>query len=301
MTQDRLREAQAAFAEGDLSRALEFATQGLEVTPDDVELLGVAARAALDADPGQAARHLRRLVAIVPDDADAWHDMGSALVDDGQLAEAAEALRAAVRLRPDDVGALVDLAHVVFATGQAAEALELLSQARERDPHDPGILRSMVEMHRVGGRAQAALECALLLAEEQPDDVLALLDIADQQLFMGDVDDAIETFDRLRRVDPDEGHEVYAYHGMIEAHLRRGRWRQALDVAIEATRVDRHQVTTDVLAFVAAELFGENETLRRAPDATPPPSPALSRADVERLLSEERADHRRLHAEAMVA
>jgi hypothetical protein len=29
-------------------------------------------------------------------------------------------------------------------------------------------------------------------------------------------------------------------HGMLEVELLRGRWRQALDVAIEATGVDRH-------------------------------------------------------------
>ena len=40
-------------------------------------------------------------------------------------------------------------------------------------------------------------------------------------------------------IDDDPEHEVYAYHGMIQAEMTRDRWRRALDLAIDATRVDR--------------------------------------------------------------
>jgi tetratricopeptide (TPR) repeat protein len=301
VAEDWLREAEAAFADDDPARALDLAGRGLATTPDDLDLLRVAARAALESDPALAAAHLRRLVALAPDDADGWRDLGSALVEEGDLAGAADALRAAVRLRADDVGSLVDLAHALFAMGHSTEALETLSRAREQDPHHVGILRSMVEMYRVGGQAQAALDCARLLVAERPDDVLALLDIADQLLVMGNVDEAFQTFDRVRRTDADEDHEVYCYHGMIEALVRRNRWRQALEVAIDATRVDRHQLTTDLLAFITAQLFGERESLRPGSDAAAAPPGTPARADIEGALAEARALHRRLHAEVLAA
>lgn len=301
MAEDWLRQAEDAYADDDPARALDLAGRGLSATPDDLDLLRVAARAALETDPALAAGHLRRLVSVVPDDADGWRDLGSALVDDGDLAGAADVLRVAVRLRPDDVGSLVDLAHTLFAMGHTSEALETLSRAREQDPRHVGILRSMVEMYRVGGQAQAALDCALMLVEERPDDVLALLDIADQQLVMGNVDEAFQTFDRVRRTEADEEHEVYCYHGMIEALLRRNHWRKALEVAIDATRVDRHQLTTDLLAFITAQLFGEKESLRPALDAAAMPPVTAARADIEGALAEARTLHRRLHAEVLVA
>jgi hypothetical protein len=76
---------------------------------------------------------------------------------------------------------------------------------------------------------------------------------------------------------------------MIEAELRRERWRSALDLAVDATRVDRLGRTTDVLAFVVAEVFGASDD-----------RPAPGRAEVEQALASSRAEHRRLHQEAVV-
>ena len=56
--------------------------------------------------------------------------------------------------------------------------------------------------------------------------------------------------------------------------MRRERWRRALDLAVEATRVDRLGRTTDVLAFVVAQVFGE------------PDRPAPPREEVERALAD---------------
>ena len=69
---------------------------------------------------------------------------------------------------------------------------------------------------------------------------------------------------------------------MIEAEIRRERWRRALDLAIEATRVDRYGRTTDVLAFVVAQVFGQ------------PTAPRPTRAEVDEALAASRAEHRRL-------
>src|SRR5688572_12840788 len=98
VAEDWLREAEAAYADDDPARALDLAGRGLAATPDNLDLLRVAARAALESDPARAADYLRRLVSLEPDDADGWRDLGSALVDDGDLAGAADALRTTVRL-----------------------------------------------------------------------------------------------------------------------------------------------------------------------------------------------------------
>ena len=66
---------------------------------------------------------------------------------------------------------------------------------------------------------------------------------------MGRLDEASAAFQRLRSVDDDPSHEVYAFHGLIEVELRREDWRRALDLAVDATRVDRAGRTTDILAY----------------------------------------------------
>ena len=81
---------------------------------------------------------------------------------------------------------------------------------------------------------------------------------------------------------------MYAFHGLIEVELRREHWRRALDLAVDATRVDRLGRTTDVLAFVVAQVFGEADR--------PAPEPRAGR----RALARSRDEHRRLHEEACV-
>ena len=75
---------------------------------------------------------------------------------------------------------------------------------------------------------------------------------------------------------------------MIEAELAREGWRRALDFAIEATRVDRLGRTTDILAYIVAQVFGAGE--RSAP----------SRTEVDSALAASHAQHRREHEEALV-
>jgi hypothetical protein len=64
----------------------------------------------------------------------------------------------------------------------------------------------------------------------------------------------------------------------------RNRWRRALDLAIEATRVDRYGRTTDLLAYVVAEVFGSTDR------------PAPTRAEIDAALAASQAEHRRLHS-----
>jgi hypothetical protein len=71
--------------------------------------------------------------------------------------------------------------------------------------------------------------------------------------------------------------------------MRRERWRRALDLAVDATRVDRLGRTTDVLAFVVAKVFGTTED-----------RPVPTAEEVTSALAASRAEHRRLHEDSLV-
>ena len=124
---------------------------------------------------------------------------------------------------------------------------------------------------------------ALRVEERSPADPIASLDVAELCLALGRFDEAAAAFTRLRSIDDEPEHEVYAYHGLIEVEILRGRMRRALDLTVDATKVDRLGRTTDVLAFVVAQVFGERDR------------PSLPRPEVEALLASSRTEHRRLH------
>lgn len=208
-----------------------------------------------------------------------------ASLEEGDLEGARNAYRRALELRPDDASVLVDFGQLSFAAGDTAEAISCFGKALEREPGNVDALRALVEIHRREGRRDEAFEAAQSLAEARPADPLAAIDVADLALELERLDEAEAAFRRLLEFDDDPEHDVpYAQHGLIEIEIRRGRWRRALDLAVDATRVDRLGRTTDVLAFVVAQVFG-------AGDRPTPERPAIADA-----LARSRTEHRRHHA-----
>lgn len=283
-----IEQARASYDAGDFRASRELALAGLAKRGDDPALLRLAGRASSELGLDDATAHLERAAELDPEDGDVWHDLAGAYVNDGNLAAALEALTRVLQLRPDDTAALVDLGHVSYAAGRADEAIGYLRQAAEKDSGNVGALRGLVGIYRQTGKNEEALDAAREVCRLEPDNVLAGLELAELSLELDRLDEAASEFVRLRTIDDEPEHEVFAFHGAIEAELRRERWRRALDLAVDATRVDRHGRTTDVLAFVVAQVFGEGER------------PAPSRDQVEQALATSRAEHRRLHEEALV-
>jgi predicted Zn-dependent protease len=207
-------------------------------------------------------------------------------LEEGDLERAREALQRLLAADPTDSSALVDLGYLALGAGNTDEAASLFRQALESEPGNIDALRAIATIHGRSGREEDAFEAASAVAAAQPDDPLAVVELAELALDLGRLDEASAAFQRLRTVDDDPSHEVYAFHGLIEVELRRENWRRALDLAVDATRVDRAGRTTDILAYVVAQVFGQADR------------PVPERADVESALARSRDEHRRLHLEA---
>lgn len=126
-----------------------------------------------------------------------------------------------------------------------------------------------------------------MLIEARPDDVLATIDVAELNMALERHDAAAAAFRRLLEVDTETGHEVYAYHALIQVEVARRQWRRALDVAIDATRVDRYGRTTDILAYIVTQVFGQSDR------------PGPNRSETEAALRASQLEHRRLHLEEL--
>jgi tetratricopeptide (TPR) repeat protein len=230
---------------------------------------------------------LRRAVEERPDDGAAWQDLGGALLERDELGEAASAFAKAAELRPQEAEPLIDLAHSRFATGDVSAALASIREAVEREPRNASALFSAVELARRAGRPEEALDAARRVVEANPEDAVATLDVAELSLELDRLDEAGAAFAQLRGLEDDPEHELYALHGLFEVEARRGDWRRALELAVDASKLDRYERTTDLLAFATAQLFGEAER------------PAPSRADLDAALAASRVEHRRLHSDQL--
>ncbi len=280
-------QANSLYQAGEFGRSYDLAVRGRESKPTDARLLHLAGRAGIELGRQDAADYLERAVAVEPDNLELWQDLADALLEADRLPEATTAFRQAIQLQPDDAGGLIDLAHAAYAAGRPDEAVEPLTEALRREPGSRAALRALVEVHRRAGRTEEAHAAAVELVERSPGEILAQLDLAELSLALDRVDDAVSAYARLREIDDDPEHEIYSYHGMIQAEIRRDRWRRALELAIDATRVDRLGRTTDVLAYVVAQVFGIGTR------------PAPPRGQIDAALADSQTEHRRIHGESL--
>ena len=214
-----------------------------------------------------------------------WREFGEALATEGRTQEAGDAFRHAVDLDPTDEVALTALGHTTYEEGRGEDAVGYLAQAAERTTGMSTAVLSLVEMYRSLGQLDEALAMAVKVAEAEPGDAVAALDVAELSLQLGRHDDAVAAFARVRSIDDLPDHDVYALHGMIGAEVDRERWDRARELASEAAATDSHGRTAIVLAYLDAQVGEQGES--------PPPS----REDVDVVLRDSLAEHRRAHAE----
>ena len=281
-----LREATAAFGVQDFETCRTLALQGLQAQPADLDLLRLAGLSSLELGRDDAVLHLSALVARTPQDPGALLHLGHAHAARGHADEAADVFAKVLQITPDDVGVALEFAYAAHAAGRTQEAVSVLERASNLDGVTAPLLRSLASLAEAVGQLPLALGAASRVAVNDPKDVDTALNVAELNLALGHYVSAATAFARLRSMDLEDGHETYACHGQVEALIRAERWRDALDAAIAATSVDRHSLTTDLLAFVSVALFGPGEQ-RVAPQWP----------ELETRLQAQRAMHRRLHAE----
>ena len=280
MSDEELEAARSLYDAGAFRSSLELAAERLAATPDDVEWLRLAGRSGVELGSPDAVAQLRRVAELRPD-ADAWRDLGDALATEGEAEAADQAFRKVLELEPDDESALTASGHLAYETGDTEAGVSLLSRAAEQGERSSSAVISLVEIHRSLGQPEEALEAARRLADAAPEDVVVALDVAELSLEVGELDDAAVAFARIREVDERPDHDLYALHGQIEVEIRREALAEALELAREATALDPHGRSAEVVAFLESRVGGPGN------EAAP------SRADVDAALAASRAEYRR--------
>ncbi len=108
---------------------------------------GLVARRAGDA--AQAERSFRRVLDLWPEQPDALHELGVALLMAERTNEAVRALETAAQLRPEDAGYLADAGFAQLRAGNLRAARERLTLASELNATDPITQAYLQELERV--------------------------------------------------------------------------------------------------------------------------------------------------------
>jgi tetratricopeptide (TPR) repeat protein len=134
---------QLAMAEGQVLRearryqeSLDLLTAALSRQPEDTGLLYETAMAAEKIDKVDVMEtHLRKLISLKPDDAQAYNALGYSLADRGvRLREARELIAQAIKLSPNDAYILDSMGWVCFKLGDLGCARQHLERAYKMRP-----------------------------------------------------------------------------------------------------------------------------------------------------------------------
>jgi tetratricopeptide (TPR) repeat protein len=195
--------AYALWRAGQRAEAIQTLQRLVETLPDNADAwfnLGNFYRAERRLDDAVAA--FKRAATMRPDNAEPWINLGYVLAQQGNFAEAERELREAITRHPGEPDLLVNLAQVQRATRRWSDALASLDRCLALSPHHAGyrITRS-IALHESGQRDDALAELSALL-ESAPEIAEAHFARAQMRLLRKDWDGGWEDYlwrpDRLR-------------------------------------------------------------------------------------------------------
>jgi tetratricopeptide (TPR) repeat protein len=145
-------EAQLLREAKNYQESFDILRKALDVQPDQPELLYDVALAAEKIDRIDIAEtHLRRLIMLRPDHAQAYNALGYTLADrTDRLAEARDYIEKALKLSPEDPFILDSMGWVEYRLGHVAQGLQYLERAFQQRP-DPEIAAHLGEVRWAKG------------------------------------------------------------------------------------------------------------------------------------------------------
>jgi len=121
-------------------------------------------------DPDRAETHLRRAVALRPDNGHAWHNLGHCLAQRDRLDEALDAYRRGLSISPDPLRTRFDIGALLARRGEYAEAVQWFEQCVAGGFRVSESRRNLGYLYRTLGRTPDAVRQYRALLALNPDD-----------------------------------------------------------------------------------------------------------------------------------
>jgi tetratricopeptide (TPR) repeat protein len=168
----------------------------------------------------QAAECCRRIVAALPDHADAWQLLASAAAALGEFAAAAEAYTQALELRPGLADLHCGLGHALAGMGKREQAAEQFAQALRLDPaHADAAMHYGIALAQAG-RVAEALPLLRQAVAAHPDAAAARHNLGVALAQSGHKDEALHHLSEAVRLNPNDA-EGHCNLGNVLRDLRR--------------------------------------------------------------------------------
>lgn len=194
---------------------------------------------------------LQKAAKLLPDDAEAHNNLGSALQDVGQLDGAVASYRRALEIKFDYADAHYNLGIALKGLGQLNDAIASYRKALSLNPHDADAYFNLgIALYDLGQiDAAVASYRNALICNSQAADVHYNLGLALQD--QGLLDDAVASYRQVLKIKPDFA-DAYCNLGVTLASL--GRLEEAITCYAKALEIDENLLAAG-RSYLAALLY----------------------------------------------
>jgi serine/threonine protein kinase len=219
--------AQSAVALGDSDGALRSINEYVKAWPENACGWTEKGRIHLErGEPEPAIEATRASLKINPYNSHAWNNLGIALARAGRpTSEVRQAFAAALEWDAGNATAMLNLVGPIMAEGKVVEAARLTSEALRLRPNKPLALSKAAAMLKEcldRGEIHSASELLAVWSEVRPEDPTAWHNRALISQSQGDLNSAIEYFENVRRIAPQDEFALAAL-GKLYFQMRRGK------------------------------------------------------------------------------
>jgi len=153
--------------------------------------------------PDEAIQNYRQALKLYPDFPEALNNLGCALAKLGEEKEPETCFRRVLSLNPKNVEGLNNLGNLLMFSGRYGEAEQNYRRAIDLTPDNPEFHNNLGAALLYLERIDEAEQCFLAALKIKPDFVDALFKLANAQKSSGFTKQAIETFEKASKLEPD--------------------------------------------------------------------------------------------------
>ena len=154
----------------------------------------------------EAVEAYNKVLAIKPDYADAYNNMGTALKDQGKLEEAIEAYNEALAIKPDYAEAYNNMGITLQEQGKLDEAIEAYNKALAIKPDYADTYYNMGNAFQEQGKLDEAIEAYNKALTIKPDYAETYYNMGVTLQEQGKLEEAIEAYNKALSLKPDYAH-----------------------------------------------------------------------------------------------
>ena len=175
-----------------------------------------------------------KALAIKPDYAEAYYNMGNALKEQGKLEEAIEAYNKALAIKPDYADAYNNMGNALKEQGKLEEAIEAYNKALAIKPDYAEAYNNMGIALQEQGKLEEAIEAYNKALAIKPDYAEAYNNMGNALKEQGKLEEAIEAYNKALAIKPDYAE---AYNNMGNALKEQGKLEEAIEAYNKALAI----------------------------------------------------------------